>query len=222
VHWFKEICQLALIVVASPGCLIGFDANRLTGGAEGGAPASDLGSGCDDFSTYATGERVPNWIDGRGTWRVVLTGDGHALTQMDDVWSGERYVAWYGGKQFTDVDVSAIVSMQASTAEACVLVRVQDASTYYALCTHAADDRHPTPEWRLNRMTGGTSTRLSSGTLGDAASHLLGLGAHGSRLSAVVDGAQVVAYEDGTLSNGNVGVSTDWSGVFTTFCMVGR
>jgi hypothetical protein len=227
VQRLTEIYQIGLAGLLASGCLIGFDADRLTGGDAGGgsgggsgsSAGGDLGGGCDNFSAYAAGAQLPDWVDGRGTWRVVLMNGAHALGQTDPGWNGSRYVSWYDGQPFTDVDVSAVAAAQGN--EACVLARVQDASTYYAACARDGDSRHP-PEWRINLNVGGTVTRLSSGSLTSAGAHRLSLGVRGSRLTASIDDSPAVSVDDTTLASGNVGVSSDENGAFTTYCMVAR
>jgi hypothetical protein len=225
VQRLRGIYPIGLAGLLASGCLIGFDATRLTGGdaggggSAGGGGASDLGAGCSNFSAYAAGAQLPNWVDARGTWRVVLMNDAHALGQTDPGWNGARYVSWYEARQFTDVDVSAVAVGQG--AEACVLARVQDASTYYAACARDGDSRHP-PEWRINLSVAGTVTRLSSGSLASGSVHILSLGVRGSRLTASIDETQQISVDDFTLTSGNVGVSTDENAAFTTYCMVAR
>src|SRR5439155_14046198 len=77
-HWLRGV--IGVIGLWASGCVIGFDAGSLTkgGGAQPGAPTVDLGgsgniadpslgdigksTACVDFSAYADGTSLPNWV----------------------------------------------------------------------------------------------------------------------------------------------------------------
>jgi hypothetical protein len=234
---FNVGVMAVVIAVCGSGCLIGFDAGRLTGGSQGDAGTgatggtgaadapADLGlfAACDDFSTYTPGMQLPNWVDGRGTWRVIMMAQGKVLAQTTAGMNrNDRFVAWQNGKDYTDASISAVATIGDMTDLNCVLSRVQDASNYYALCVEDVGGRNRTPahEWRLNRMTAGTETRLASGSIAMMGSHTFALRVQGSTLSASVDGDAKPAVTDETLTHGSIGVSTDDSGGFTTLCTV--
>jgi hypothetical protein len=136
--------------------------------------------------------------------------------RRDDV-----FVAWQGGTDYADVSINATATL-AMTNVNCVLVRVQDASNYYALCMNDLGGRNgpPAQEWRLYLTSAGTDTQLGSGTIATTDSHTLSLRVQGSTLYPSVDGESKLPVTDGTLSHGAVGVRTDDQGGFTTLCTV--
>jgi hypothetical protein len=244
-HLLRAVCfglTAGLLAVCGSGCLIGFDAGGLTGGAAnrgdagtGGAGATgstggmnaagDLGltAACDDFSAYTPGMPLPNWVDGRGTWRVIMMTQGKVLAQTTSSTSrNDRFVAWQGGKDYADASISAVATIADMTDLNCVLSRVQDASNYYALCVEDVGGRNrpSAHEWHLNLVSAGNETRLGSGSIALTSSHAFALRVQGSTLTASVDGDVKPAVTDTTLTHGSIGVSTDDSGGFTSLCTV--
>lgn len=232
-----RVIVVGLLGLSGSGCLIGFDADRLTSGKDA-APAgttdapADMasttapnGASCDDFSAYMPGTALPNWVDGRGTWRVIMNAQGKVLAQTTDGTSrNDRFVAWLGGKDYTDSSISAVATLSDMTDMNCVLVRLQDAMNYYALCVADVGGRNrpSSHEWRLNLMSAGVETRLASAALTTTGAHTLALRAQGSTLTASVDGAAKPALTDPTFTHGAIGVSTDDYGGFTSLCTVGQ
>ncbi|MDB4969799.1 MAG: hypothetical protein JWN44_5488 [Myxococcales bacterium] len=225
---------VGLIALSGSGCLIGFDAGRLTGGAAADAGTTDaseapgdLGrlAGCDDFSSYTPGTALPNWIDGRGTWRVIMMAQTKVLAQTTASMSrNDRFLAWQAGKDYTDASISAVATVGNVADANCVLARVQDASNYYALCVQDVSGRNHSPahEWRLNRMSADVETRLASGSIAVTDSHSFALRVQGSSLIASVDGDPKPTIVDETLLHGALGVSTDDQGGFSTLCIVAQ
>lgn len=234
------------------GCFIGFDDHKLTGGgpADGGAvgaagsggdpagPGPGAGGGpagavdgsapaaipsCDNFSSYAAGASIPNWVDGHGTWRIVAT--PHGLGQMMAASSNhDFFVGWYAA-DWTDQTVTATVDPAQSYDDNCVLARCTDAANYYELCVHNDHWQHmqgsqPQPGWNLRRMVAGSETQLASGGATSATSHTLTLHVHGSTLSVTIDGALQPDVSDGSLIHGAAGLGTESSGVFVNLCAV--
>jgi hypothetical protein len=242
------LCRLALLgLLASSGCLIGFDPAPLTGGAHGGgndgatapAPIGDAGGGpasgpvpdnlgpasrCYDFSTYAEGAAVPNWVDGRGTWRTVVTQVGTLLGQTDSSsTTPARFVTWEGMDDWTDAGISAVITISERTDEVCVALHVQDADNFHALCLEKMGRRGdpPTFEWRLQRVVGGSVTTLANGGIdGGSAPHTLTLRAKGPSLTPSIDASVQPSVTDGTLTHGSVGLTTNWTGRFGMMCVV--
>jgi hypothetical protein len=235
--WRLLCCGAPLLV---SGCLIGFNADRLTGGgggqpaAAGGGSAADMAvgdmiaprPGCRDFSGFTAGSAVPNWIDGHGTWRVVTTAQGSMLGQTAaSGYQGERFVGWDGNTRGPDLTVETVARLSDHTNENCVLLRGQDTMNYYALCLKDGGQRRnqqqQPPTWALNRVVSGEATQLSYGALDETLpTHVLTLGARGSSLFVTVDGVAMPVVNDTTYVDGSVGLSTDDSGTFATFCAV--
>jgi len=237
---------LRLIAVCAPlaltGCVIGFDTAALSNGrkedggtATGGnpaagdmltapAPVADLGTSslCFDFSTYSAGDAIPDWTDGRGTWRIMDMPAGHALGQTDASNSfGDRFVTWNGTHDWADATVSTVARLADQTNENCVVTRLQDASNFYALClTNGLSFNSPGPAWRLKRVVDDFERTLASGSIdGSAAPHTLTLRAQGSTLTPSIDGATYGSFHDSTFVHGAMGLGTDVAGVFTLMCM---
>jgi hypothetical protein len=223
---------VGLTSLLASGCLIGFDAGSLTGG---GHPSADSGTGmtgaadtpadmgssaCVDFSSYA-GMPLPNWVDGRGTWRVVTMAAGNVLMQTTGTTSRhDVFVAWQGVKDYADVNISATATL-AITNMNCVLVRIQDALNYYALCVNDVGGRGPpAQEWRLNVTSAGSDTELASGSIATTDTHAFSLRVQGSTLYPIVDGDAKPAVTNGTFTHGAAGVSTDDQGGFMSLCTV--
>jgi hypothetical protein len=228
------------------GCVIGFDAGTLTGGTGGGnnSGAADLAgnasnstgngadtpdmapasSACINFGAYADGTPLPNWVDGKGTWRVAATAAGKALTQTTAaVNRSDIFVGWQGGKDYADVSISAVANLGNMTDMNCVLARVQDSSNYYSLCVNESGGRHGplTHEWRVNVMSAGTETQLGTGTIAVTASHTFTLRVQAGTLYPSVDGAVQLPVTDATFTHGFAGVRTDDQGGFMSLCTVG-
>jgi hypothetical protein len=230
---------VGLIGLSGTGCLIGFDAGRLTGGAADGGSASPGTAGsdspgagdmshsptsCDDFSGYTPGMPLPNWVDGRGTWRVLMMAQGKMLAQTTSPTSrSDRFVAWQAGKDYTDASISAVATLCDQTDMNCVLARVQDATNYYALCVvDAGRNRTTSHEWRLDKVVAGVETHLAGAAITTNGSHTIAFRVQGSTLNASVDGQGRPAVIDETFSHGLLGVSTDEAGGFMTLCTVGQ
>lgn len=232
-----HLCRAAVIglfALSGAGCLVGFDANRLTGGGRdavdlggttaAGAPA-DLGlaAGCIDFASSTPGLALPNWIDGRGTWRVIMMAQGKVLAQTTASTSrDDRFSAWQMGQDYTDATVSAVATVGEASDMNCVLARVQDVSNYYALCLHDVGGHSSTPghQWRLLRMSADVANELASGDVTVTSSHTFALRVQGATLTATVDGDVKPAVTDASYTQGSLGVSTDVEGDFTSLCMV--
>jgi hypothetical protein len=230
---YAQRAALGLIATLTSGCLIGFDSNRLAGGRDAGTggaagasvpdAGADLGpSICDELSPYAPGVPLTNWVEGSGTWRVVVMAQGKVLIQTDNSMSrDDRFVAWRVGADVADATVSAVALLGGSTTDLnCVLVRVVDVADYYALCVQDVGGRNQPSmrQWTLLSVVGGTETQLDGAVIPAAASHLLSLRAQGTTLTATVDGDVKTVIDDSALTHGSVGVSTDDGGGFFNLC----
>jgi hypothetical protein len=224
-----------LVAIFASGCLIGFDADRLTGGGDAGsgggahgtpdAPAADMATApanCDDLMNYMAGSQLTNWVDGRGTWRVAVMAQGKALIQTTGSTSrNDRFVAWRGAHDVADTTVRAVAVLDGNPTDLnCVLVRVLDASNYYALCVEDVGGRNrpETHQWSVYSVVAGTQTRLGGAAIPTAASHSLSLTAQGAMLLSTVDGDAKPAVTDTALTHGFVGVATDDGGGFSSLC----
>jgi hypothetical protein len=182
---------------------------------------------CRDFAAWTAGAAVPNWVDGRGTWRITSTSQGPALGQIETTDNGGpyRFVTWDGSRRFADCTASSATVLSDQASENCVLSRVQDASNFYALCLKEASHRRqmgpPQYEWVLERVVSDSETRLAGGNLDIApgTSHSLILNARGASLTALLDRVAQPVVIDTTYSNGAVGLATDGAGGFSTFCL---
>jgi len=234
------------------GCFIGFDESKLRGpvsvdggvagdpGAApapsdaGGSPGADAGGGgdlgalgplCDDFSAYSTGDSLPWWNEGKGTWRVVASGSSKALGQLDTSMSRhDLFIAWHMGSNAADATVQATINAPDSGNDNCVLARVTDARNFYKLCVHTdrgqQQNQRPQTVWDLEVMTAGTATRLSNGSSdGVSGMHQLALKVQGNTLTPVVDTVAQTGVTDSAHPNGAAGVATEASGVFTRVCI---
>jgi hypothetical protein len=204
--------------LALSGCLLAVDPNDLAAGNNLGDTSGGLNARCLDFSAYRAGTSAPNWIEGSGTWRIVEVSQQHALGQTAaSTSSSARFVAWYDAIDWSDASVSAVVRLTNDASANCVTLRVQDKSTFYALCLMRTGSG---TYWKLERDTASSATWLAAGDIdnGDAP-HTLALRARGTRLTSMIDGATRSTVEDSQLAHGALGVSTDGLGAFTAICM---
>jgi len=209
------------LAICSPlvlsGCLLAFDADNLTGGNR--TPGTtNLNALCVDFSSYPVGAPAPNWVEGSGTWRVVDRSREHVFAQTDDPTAADpAFVAWYGANDWADASVSAVTRLADYTYENCVLSRLQDKASFYALCLRQG---RSAPYWKLERVVAGNATRLADGDLANGdVPHTLALRASGTTLTPTIDGSAQASVEDAQFAHGAVGVSTDGAGGFSTLCM---
>jgi hypothetical protein len=228
---------LGLIAILASGCLIGFDANRLTGGRDAGSgagaasgaadtPTVDMGAAaCNVLSTYTPGQSLTNWVEGRGSWLVATTAQGKALIQTDSS-SGrhDRFFAWRDAYDVADTTVSAVVMLDGNPTDLnCVMARVVDAYNYYALCVEEVGGRNgpATLQWSVYSVLQGSENELASAPIATALVHSLQLRTQGNMLLPTVDGVAQPAVTDDSLSDGSVGVATDNGGGFLSLCTGG-
>jgi hypothetical protein len=239
-----RVAYIAAGALLLAGCMLGFDEHKLRGGDPSDPAAIDGGSGvatptpdgsglpvapvvppaCDNFASYASGAAIPNWVDGQGTWRVMMVdAQTHGLGQTAASTShNELFVGWYDTPDWTDETVQATVTPTDSGPDNCVLARVTSASSFYKLCIrtdHGRQQQMPQTSWDLQRVDGGSQTQLA-GANGGATSgpHTLILGAHGSTLAITVDGVAQPNVTDAMLPKGAVGLATESSGPFVLLC----
>ena len=180
-------------------------------------------SACVDFSSY-TGMPLPNWVDGRGTWRVATIAQGTVLMQTTGSMSRDDvFVAWQGGKDYGDVTIMASATL-AITDMNCVLARVQGALDYYALCVNDVSRRNgpPAHEWRLNLSVRRHTTRSSPAAASPSPTRTCSRCACRARCCTRRSTATPSPPSPtATFAHGAAGVSTDDQGGFMSLCTVG-
>lgn len=236
---------MVVIAMSASGCLIGFDAHRITGGGgnggtptspgsggtpmspASGAPVGDMGGAsttlsCDDLAPYLPGAQLSDWVAGKGTWTVTMMAQGKVLVQTTSSTSyHDRFIAWRSGQSLGDVTINSVALLDGNPTDLnCVLARVVDGSNYYSLCVQDVGGRNrpPTRQWSLNSVVSGTETSLASATIPTAPSHVLSFKLQGTTLTATVDGDPKPPITDTSFAHGSVGVSTDNGGGFFNLC----
>lgn len=230
--WWQYAAAVAALVVS--GCFV--DEKLLTGGQRdaamtpadlAGSVSMDLGGAaadlatspqmCDEFAGTAVGALPATWTGDTGVWRVVADGAGHALQQMMAAGgAGNLYLAWTGALTTTNATVSATVRAVGSAGSAdCVVARRRNVDDFYALCLVDG------AAWHLERASGGQLATLTMGSFAYAAgsSHTLVLGAHGTTLTAWVDGTKQAEVTDANFADGAVGLATSGTSTFSHVCI---
>lgn len=227
---------LPLVVLTLGGCFV--DDKLLTGGGGGrsgvdmatrsadltatpddlatGGVVVDMAPACDDFSADAIGSSPAGWTIDSGVWNVVAAGGGHGVQQMmAPGGAGNLWLARTGALAWTDVTISATVTIANINEDDCVLARYQSIDDYYALCLVSGN------KWTVQHSTAGQRTSLGNGAFvyANGQSHTLTLGAHGTTLSATVDGVRKMDFTDAALTRGAVGLGTGATSTFTSVCV---
>jgi hypothetical protein len=165
-------------------------------------PDSRPGAGTLLFDDFNDGDDTasPPWTRWTGQWSV----DGaqyHQSESRDNAWSVAGDPGW------TDYRVEVALRMMGARASGSgPMFRVQDATNLYLFEVSAGSDRA-----QLWRYLAGDWTLLAdeplAGTLVAGSWHSLAVDLEGTSITGSVDGAEVLAVEDGAFLGGRIGVN---------------